>query len=764
MGLTVFIRETRPPIFRGIAAAVLAVLALAVPEALSASALTAAQAQEPRQLRLIPRLSGPIVFDGLITEKVWDEIQPLPMTMLFPNPGQAPTERTEVFIGFDEEYLWVAGRLFDREPAKIQSNSKKRDYSSADTDWLAVSFDTFNDKENFLTLFTNPAGLRSDMAVSNDAVQKTSTTSPLNMSWNTFWDVKTSRDERGWYAEVRIPLSSLRFQDRGGRVVMGLLVWRWIPHKNELQTFPEVDPKWGDYAMYKPSQAYEVVLEGVRGRKPLYIAPYILGGYGQDFALNEAETAYVRENKPAHEAGLDVKYGLTSNLTLDLTVNTDFAQVEADDYQVNLTRFSLFFPEKRPFFQERASVFDFAFDDLDSLFYSRRIGIYDGRAVRIFGGTRLVGRVGPWDVGFLDMQTAPVEDLSSENDGVLRLRRQVFNSYSYVGAMATTRIGTHGSYNTAYGLDGIFRVSGEHYFSFNWAQTFADGEPNRAASLDSARYKFGWEKRSKQGLGFNLSLSRSGEDFNPGLGFQMREDFTRFGNRVLYGWIPGQASFLNSHNIFADGTIFWRNADHSVESAALGPGWHFFTKSAYMGEFAFKVYRESVRESFSLSEETDVPPGEYTFYGLTGYLQTNMGKPLGAQLYLDAGSFYDGWRTSLTLMPSWSLSSVFNLSAVYEFDHVEFPDRHQVFTAHLVRLRLLATFTTALSASAFVQYSGAAHGVIANVRLRYNPREGNDFYIVINENFNTDREREVPFRPAASSRAILLKYSYTFNF
>jgi hypothetical protein len=719
--------------------------------------------QEAKKLTVVRRLSAPISFDGVVNEKAWDEVSPLPMTVLFPNAGQPPSEKTDILIGFDDEYLWVGGRLFDREPAKIQSSSKKRDYSLADTDWLALEFDTFNDKENFLAFFTNPAGLRSDMAISGDAVKKSPTSSPMNTSWNTFWDVKTSRDERGWYAEIRIPFSSLRFEDRGGRVVMGLIAFRWIPHKNELQTFPMIDPKWGDYAMYKPSLAQEVLLEGARGRRPLYIAPYLLAGFGQSFELNVEETAYGRKNSPVHEAGLDLKYGLTSNLTLDLTLNTDFAQVEADDYQVNLTRFSLFFPEKRLFFQERASTFDFSFDDQDTLFYSRRIGIFEGQAVRIYGGARLIGRAGAWDLGFLDMQTAAIEDLPSENHGVLRIRRQVFNSFSYLGAMVTSRIGSHGDYNGAYGLDGIFRVSGEHYLSFNWAQTFENGRRNRAGSLDPARFRLGWEDRSQQGLGFNLSFSRSGADFDPGLGFEQRKDFTRFGNRILYGWISKQGSFLNSHNVFADGTIFLRNSDQSVESAAIGPGWHFFTTSAYVGEFAFKAYKESVRESFSLSDEADVPPGEYTFYGLTGYLQTNMGKPFGAEIDLYAGSFYDGWRTSVTFLPSWSLSSVFNLSGVYEFDHVEFPDRHVIFTSHLARLRLLATFTTTLSASAFVQYSGAAHGVIANVRLRFNPREGNDFYIVYNENFNTDRSRESPVLPFSSSRAILLKYSYTFN-
>ena len=179
----------------------------------------------------------------------------------------------------------------------------------------------------------------------------------------------------------------------------------------------------------------------MQNKKPFYITPYMLGGGERTFSLDETESAYSREDTPTFEAGLDIKYGPTSNLTLDLTLNTDFAQVEADNQQINLTRSSLFFPEKRMFFQERSSIVDFGFGEANRLFYSRRIGIHDGSPVRIYGGARLVGRVGGWDIGMLDMQAAPFEEVSSENFGVFRARRRVFNPYSYVGGIVTSRIG-----------------------------------------------------------------------------------------------------------------------------------------------------------------------------------------------------------------------------------------------------------------------------------------------------------------------------------
>jgi len=712
----------------------------------------------------IPKIAGPIALDGLSDEEAWAAAKSLPLVQILPNLGQPPTERTEVLIVHDDDFLYVAGRLYDREPDKIQSPSKKRDYFESNIEWLGIIFDTFNDKENALAFATTPSGLRWDGMVTNDAEPRSINEMPINISWNAFWDVAVVVNDQGWFVEMRIPFSSLRFQDKDGRVVMGLKVFRWIPRKAESDVFPMVDLKTGTMAMWKPSLSHEIVLEGVVGRRPVYITPYGLGGYGQYYELNDEETAYIHTNKPTTEAGLDVKYGLTSNLTLDLTANTDFAQVEADDYQVNLTRFSLFFPEKRMFFLERAGIFDFSFGEYNQLFYSRRIGISDEEPVRIYGGARLIGRLGSWDVGLLDMQTAalPSADMPSENFGVVRIRRRVFNLFSYVGGMVTSRLGADGSYNAVYGLDGTFRVRGDDYLLLNWAQSFENGKTNDAASLDPARFRVGWERRSRQGLGLNLSLSYSGKDYDPGLGFELRENFSRIGNRVLYGWVPGEASFLTQHYVFTDGYAYFRNGDHSLESAEIGPGWGFLAKSGWNGEFAFKLYKESVLEELSFFDKVFVPPGEYSFCGLKGYFQTPFGELLYATVNVDAGSFYDGWRASVDILPVWGISPNFNLSGYYQFNRVDFSKRHQSLTAQIVRVRLTATLSTKFSASAFVQYDSALDEVTANVRLRFNPREGNDLYLVINEGLNTDRLAYIPHHPPYSGRAVMIKYSYTF--
>jgi hypothetical protein len=750
----------------------LIVLAVVVPPAIPQEKEPSASATRSQTPVVIQKLIGPVVFDGLSNEEAWKDIQVLPMVMMTPNYGFPPSEKTEIQVGFDDEFLWVAGRLFDHEPAKIQARAKKRDLQESSSDFFAIIIDTFNDKENALSFATTPAGLRWDAAIYNDAESQMPMQEPFNLSWNTFWDVRVASNDQGWFVEMRIPLSSLRFQEKDGQVIMGFTAYRWIARKNENDIFPAIYPKWGFLSAFKPSQAQEVAFKGLRSRNPLYIAPYVLAGAGYSYDLNTEETEYIYTKAPPAELGLDVKYGLSSNLTLDVTLNPDFAQVEADDQQVNLTRFSLFFPEKRLFFQERASVFDFSFGEFNRLFYSRRLGLYEdeeegiSQVIRIYGGARLIGRAGPWDLGFMDMQTAPFAEkgVPAENFGVVRLRRRVLNPYSYVGGMMTSQVGADGSYNEAYGFDGILRVSGDNYLSFGWAQTFENGRKNKPLSLDPARFRIAYERRTQKGLGAYLDLSRAGKDYVPGMGFEMREDFMASRAEILYGWIPGEKSPLQSHSIRAEGMISLRNEDHTIESVELGPGWEFSTKSGWGGHLSYRFQKESLRELLEFSDEVNVPPGEYAFSGFDGFFHTPMGGLLGAMAMVEAGSFYDGWRMTFMAMPSWSILPELSLSGQYQYNRVKFPARGQELIAHLVQIRLLATLGTKFSVLTFVQYNGAEDLAIGNIRFRYNPREGNDLYLVYNEVLNTDRAGKVPYPPSSGSRALLLKYSYTFNF
>ncbi len=709
----------------------------------------------------IQRIKSPVELDGLSNETAWEDIKSFPLRMKQPNFGSEPSERTEILLGYDDDYLYAAGRSYDSVPSKIQAPSFLRDFWNYTTDAMVIILDTFKDNENAVVFFTTPTGTRTDVNILNDAVG--APTVNANASWNTFWDVATVCNDEGWFAEMRIPFSSIRFEDRDGQTIMGLTAYRFIARKNELTTFPLIPEKFGFWGAFKPSQTQKVLFEGIKSHNPLYITPYLLGGLGQSNELNDTETAYEKNNEFAHEVGLDIKYGLTNNLTLDVTLNTDFAQVEADDQQINLTRYSLFFPEKRLFFQERQGNFDFLFEDDNRLFNSRRIGIHEGEKVRIYGGARVVGRAGPWDIGFLNMQTEKFEDLLSENFNVLRLRKQVINSYSYIGGMVTSRIGNKNSWNTAYGIDGIFRLFRYDYLTVKLAQSFENDKKNQLLALEPSKIYVNWNRRGNKGLGYNLSYSRSGDDFNPGIGYERRDNYSRFGDMIQYGWVPGKESRLQNHQVYINGITFIRNMDGKIESSEIGPGWKFLTKKGSEGYISFNQYIEDVTNSFSFSDDADVPTGRYTFYGIKSSFKTRRASLYKVTTIIDAGSFYDGRRFTITLIPRADISKHLQLIGRYQLNAVEFPDRNQKFIGHIGWLKVSAFLNTKLSLVSLVQYNSANNKIITNIRFRYNPREGNDFYIVYDEGLNAYRNREIPVLPLTSICTILLKYSYTFN-
>jgi len=711
---------------------------------------------------IIPKINDSIRFDGYVNEPAWDQVKPFPMFMHIPEFEGEPTERTDIMVGYTDEYLFVGARLFYSDISLIQPIGKLRDYMGMGTDWLGIFLDTFNDNENALAFFTNPNGIRWDATVKNDAVSMMPNM-PFDLSWNTFWEVKTNMDEKGWYAEMQIPISSLRFQNQDGKVTMGMTVFRYIPAKNEIHSSPAIPPNWGATSTWKPSQARKVVFNGIQSSKPLYIAPYALAGYSLNNDLNDDESKYILEEKPTIEAGLDLKFGLTSNLTMDVTINTDFAQVEADNQQINLTRFSLFFPEKRIFFLERASIFDFNLGGNNNLFYSRRIGLHEDQPVRIYGGAKIIGRVGEWDLGFLDMQTAPLDTVPTENFGVLRARRRVFNPYSYIGGMLTSRLGNDGTYNTAYGLDGILRLFGDDYLTLKWAQTYENGMTNKPLSMSLSRFLAIWQRRNEEGFAYDMAYSWSGEEFNPGIGFEMVEDYVAIRGILQYGWLPGEKSKLQSHKIMLTSYGFNRLPEKTLKTLFVSPAWSFVSKDGWSGTYSLDWMLEDLQDSISFAGQADVPDGRYEFLNLKARLHTPGQKSFKSLIMLEAGSFYDGMKFTLNTESIWDVSSGFELAGTYRFDWVKFSERDQGFENHIVGIKALYMINTKISAKVFVQYNTAIDAMLTNFRFRYNPKEGNDLYIVFNEGTNFYPDRESPIKPRTGNRTILLKYTYTFS-
>jgi hypothetical protein len=707
-----------------------------------------------QELFTLSRLSGPIQLDGFSSDAAWQEVAPVPAGPYEDTSDGMATERTVFRVAYDEEYLYAAGEMHDSNPQGIRPGSLKRDASGLAHDWFAIMVDGFNDKENFLFFGTNPAGVRTD------GVMRAGQQVTFSTDWNTYWDSAVQRTDEGWFAEIRIPLSSLRFQERGGQVTMGLTVWRYIARKDESVLFPTMSI--AQDGRFRASYARTVVLEDVQRANPVYLTPYVLAGSGRSHALNGAETEYASSGHAVREAGLDLKYALTSNLTLDVTYNTDFAQAEADDQQVNLTRFSIFFPEKRLFFQERAEVFEFSTGQNDRLFYSRRIGLVGNEQVPIHGGTRLVGRVGGWDVGALTMQTASFSQLPSENFAVVRSRRQVINENSYIGGIFTSRV-SGGRRELLYGLDGTFRVRREDYLNLNWAQSFGNAAAVDAI-LDRSLARGRWERRGSDGFTYGFEASRSGEDFHPAMGYQLRRNFTRFGDEVAYGWRPGPTSVLRRVQVALNGYAYRDNSTGRLQSAQLGPEWVVETKSGRRITIGAIATREEIDTEFRLSPSARVPAGSYSFKAATFAYRAPNGAVLRPRIELEAGSFFDGSQITGRIEAAWNSSPHLELGGSYQLSRISFPSRDQRFRPQVVGLRANVMLNTRLSSAAFLQYSSASDRVSGNIRFRFNPREGDDLYVVYNLGLNTDRFEYSPIRPMLDHHVLMIKYSRTFDF
>ncbi len=711
----------------------------------------------------IPRIAGQIDVDGVVDEAAWDAIEPLPMFMWAPTHGGEMTERTEVRIAHDDEFLYLSGRMYDSNPEGIRSNTFLRDAFSGD-DLLSVVIDSYNDYETGVWLGTTPAGIRQDRSLSNDG-DFTGDVMPFNVDWNAHWHVLTSRNEEGWSAEYRIPFSTLGFQAEGDEVTMGIIVYRFIARKNERHVFPFIGREWGQGGFLKPSQGQRMTLREVRPTTPVYVTPYALAGLSRTPVLREPSDAasfWGTEQDQVAEPGIDLKYSPSSNLAIDLTVNTDFAQVEADDQQVNLTRFSLFFPEKRQFFQERSSTFDFGTGGFtDRVFFSRRIGLERGELVRIYGGARLVGRLGGLDFGLLNMQTAPAAGRSGENMGVMRLKQQVLNPYSFVGGILATRYGANGEDNVAYGLDTQVRPFGDEYLTLTWAQTRDEVVRERNA-LDASLIRARWERRTDRGMWYNLYYRRVGPDYLPRLGFQLRRDFTLYGGQLAHTWLGGPSATVNAVTLLVMGENYHRNTDLTVESRSIRPSVSFdFKSTANITAYANAQF-EDIEVPFRIGD-VSIPPGGYDFTeaGIDWMLPRST--IFRGEIRTTVGSFYDGRRVGLIFNPTWTVSRYLEVVGGYEVNRIEFPGRGEAATTQLGRLRLNFAFNTHLSFSTFAQYNNLDNRTSINARFRYHFREGTDLWIVYNEGLNFERDRGIePRQPWSAGRNIMIKYSHTF--
>ena len=719
----------------------------------------------------VPRLQGPITLDGMSDEPAWQEIEPLELTMYEPT-FRGDTDRTiQVLVGYDDEALYVAARFFHDDPADIRAFSLTRDRWSGD-DGFGILLDTFNDNENAVRFVGLPLGTRMDMTITGGGAGGEgggrgggSGGGPRNLSWNAFWDLETVVTEEGWFGEMRIPFSTLRFESaEDGSVVMGMMAYAYEPGEASRWTFPAIPQ---DFPYTQISTWQDVRFRDIEPRNPVYVSPYALTGTSRIARLNTAGTAWEYAASDDLEVGGEVKLNPTPNLTLDLTVNTDFAAVEADQQQINLTRFSLFFDEKRPFFQERAGIFGFDTGaDRGTLFYSRRIGLTDGRPVPILGGARLVGRVGAWDLGLIAMQTDEDQGLPSENFGVLRLKRRVFNENSFVGAMTTSRVTAGGAYNVTYGLDALVRAGGDEYLTLKWLQTFQGGTrvlDSAPAGLDAGRVVVDWTRRRLGGLSYQHAVTWSGPGYEPAVGFELRSDFTRFQSDWDYQIFPGEESAFRRYWFGVESNAWVRNPTDRVESGQVQPFVQVETKPGTTFKVAVNSRYEDVIDAFPLSDEVQVPAGSYWATEGIAEFRAPRGWGLRPNTTLTVGEFFDGTRVGIGGNLSWSVNEHLELRGGYEWNRIDFPDRDQEFDSNLLTLTARGAFDTKLSVDVFGQYNSLLDVLTTNTRLRYNFSEGQDLWLVWNEGLNLEREIfGVPRLPFVDARTLTLKYTHTF--
>ncbi len=728
----------------------------------------------------LKKITSPIILDGIIDEPAWEQIDELPLVQYEPTFQGVMNEETRIKVAYDENFIYVAGKMFTKDPETIATNSLYRDRYSSD-DVFAIIIDGFNDNQNATWFFTNPAGVLFDVALSNDADFSGGRNS-FNSSFNTFWDAATTQTEDGWFAELRIPFSSIGIVEEDGVAEIGFITYRWISSINERHIFPAIPPNW-NLGNAKPSQAYDVVLEGVESKNPVYITPYGLGGYSTvNSGLNSDSSSYVLDDDLQTELGFDLKYNVTNNLTLDVTVNTDFAQVEADDQQLNLSRFSLFFPEKRQFFQQRSGLFDYTFGG-DRVFYSRRIGLDDdGNPVRILGGARLTGRVGGLDIGVLNMQTGDSGNLPSENFGVVRLRQQVFNERSYLGGIFTNRVGTDGSSNLVYGLDGDMNIFGENFFEFRTAKS-VDSDFSDEVNSDfeeTGALRLSLRNQSNTGFLYEAMYSSFGNSYNPELGFVRVGGVVQKFGRIGYGWLADEESVFqrNQVRLFYYGRFY--NEDHellsfdkSIQGRTASVDWNGRFKQYGSLNLQLSFGKETILEGddFNLVGKILIPSDVYNDYRFNLNYEFTEAWKVGGGINGSFGNLYDGEIKELSLNPRFFVSTNLELGGSYRITHLEFPERAgretTEFTTHLGQFRGQYAFNKKASVNMFVQYSNVSELIGANVRFRYNFSEGRDFWFVVNEQTYTNRdplEVGLPRLPYLQNRSILIKYTHTFIF
>ena len=676
---------------------------------------------EAAPLAVAPVLDGDVLGDaawrGMVPVTGFIQVQPL--------ADQPASQRTEVYIGFTEEALYLGVVCHDDEPDALVVPTTRRDAWLWGSDSFEVVFDTFRDYQNGFAFATNPGGVQVDTQLTHGGFN-------ANNNWDTAWTVQAVTGDFGWSAEFEIPFRSLRYPSEEVQT-WGINFQRNIGRNNEIAHWAPIPRQYGLYRLMLAGS-----VSGIRPppQRNFKVMPYARGKLGQGDGDGTERDG---------DAGLDVKYSLTPSLTLDLTYNTDFAQVEADQQQVNLNRFSLFFPEKRPFFLENAGRFTVGGGTVN-LFHSRRIGIGEGgRQLPIDGGARVSGKLGrATNVGLLHMRVGEAEGMESAEStdfSVLRVSREL-PSRSAVGMFFANRDGA-GSDNQTFAVDGWMGL-GEVASVVAWAaktRTPGIDEDDHAYRLTGYFDSEDWS--------FNGSFTEIGEGFNPEVGWLARQGVRSVN---LFGqWTYRPDDFMGLLDIKPHVTYFghW-DFDGFYESGFLHIDNSYNWRNGAWAYTGFNVLHEGVKQAFPLGNDATVPAGDYDTAELIVGGATDNRSAFSAGLNLVAGGFFHGERLGLSPFLGYRVGGTFSTGLAMNRNRIDLPEV-EAFTVDLVSLRLSYSFTPRISAQLYVQYNDQTDLLATNFRFSWLQSANAGLYVVYNEADERTGERR---------RELILKYSH----
>jgi len=696
--------------------------------------------------------NDPIIDGNVINDKIWNSIFPITsMTQVTPNFGEPSSEKTEIRLAYTDRNLYISVVGFDSDPSKIVVSDSKRDADLNDEDSFLFILDTYNDFQNGFLFGTNSDGMQYDAQIDNEGIgnfnpnsrQKGGTLGGTNVNWDASWEVKTIKGDFGWSAEFSIPLSSLRFLP-GENKTWGLNFQRNISKNSETSFWASL-PLGFDIKRVSISGKLKGL--DLKSPKNLKIIPYTIGNASYQKLDNQTDVSVDLD------AGFDIKYSLTPGLTLDLTYNTDFAQVEVDEQQVNLDRFNLFFPEKRAFFLENAGQFSVGSPGEVDLFFSRRIGIGDeGQVVPIKGGGRISGKIGQTNVGILNMVTDEISDQSiyENNFSVARVNHDFNNSRSSLGVVyvGKNEMGdSNKHYNNVYAIDGKLGLGKKADITGFFSKSDSPG-------IDSSDHSFklianyNWD-----GWRINAGYTEVGEGFNPEVGFLMRSAFKKpefivfkqirlkdFGPLLEVRPHIAHRSYFD----FQDRLVSsWTHIDN-----------HWVWPSGFEIHTGVNITSEGVFDAFKISD-VEIPSGEYYHNELQLYIKSNPNTALSFTSRTVIGGYYGGDRFLFSNNIKYRIGNKFN--STLNLDYTKLNLENGDINALISGLRLSYSFSPKMYLQSLIQYNNVTNVTSVNTRFGMLQTANSGLFIVIN--FIKDSD----WFDYINNRSISVKYSYQFD-